>query len=85
MKVKEVIKWLSQHSNQDEHIIINWWDYDDLIASGGSKELTLNEWKHLVNRINGKADWSYVFDAAIDESHNIVAQREDLFKDKSEL
>jgi len=80
MKVHEAIKWLSQHSNQEEHIIINWWDYDDLIASGGR---TPDEWKHLVNRINGSEDWSYIFDAAIEESHNIVARREDLFKDKS--
>ena len=82
MKTHEVIRWLSKLS-PDEHIIINWWDYDDLIASGGSEKLTPDEWKHLVNRINGKADWNYIFDAAIEESYNIVAQRQDLFKDKS--
>ena len=82
MKVHEAIRWLSKLP-ADSDVIINWWDLSDFTLSGGSEELTPNEWKHLVNRINGKADWSYIFDAAIEESYNIVAQREDLFNDKS--
>ena len=82
MKVHEVIKWISKLP-ADSDVIINWWDLDDLIAAGGSDALTYDEWKQVANRINGSADWSYIFDAAIEESYDIVARREDLFKDKS--
>ena len=82
MKVHEVIKWLSKLPAETD-IIINWWELDDLIAGGGRADLTYDEWKHLVNRINGKEEWTYIYDLAIEESHDIVAQREDLFKDKS--
>ena len=81
MKTHEAIRWLSKLP-ADEEIIINWWTHSDIVDTGGN-DITWNEWKHLVNRINGKADWSYIFDAAIEESHDIVARREDLFKDKS--
>ena len=82
MKTHEVIRWLSKLP-ADSDVIINWWDLDDLIAAGGSDALTYDEWKQVANRINGSADWSYIFDAVIEESYNIVAQRQDLFKDKS--
>ena len=82
MKVHEAIKWISKLP-ADSDVIINWWDLDDLIAGGGRADLTYDEWKHLVNRINGKEEWTYIYDLAIEESHDIVAQREDLFKDKS--
>ena len=82
MKTHEAVRWLSKLP-ADSDVIINWWDLDDLIAAGGSDALTYDEWKQVVNRINGSADWSYIFDAAIEESHDIVARREDLFKDKS--
>ena len=82
MKVHEVIKRLSKLPAETD-IIISWWELDDLIAGGGRADLTYDEWKHLVNRINGKEEWTYIYDLAIEESHDIVAQREDLFKDKS--
>ena len=82
MKVHEAIKWLSALP-AGEDIIINWWGYDDLIVSGGSEELTPNEWKHLADKINRKGDWECIQNHAIEESYDIVAQREDLFKDKS--
>ena len=82
MKVHEAIKWLSILP-ADSNIIINWWDLSDFTLSGGSEELTPNECKHLVNRINGSQDWDYIQDSAIEEACNIVARREDLFKDKS--
>ena len=82
MKAYNVIRELSKLP-ADEHIIINWWEHEEIAERGGSEELTPNEWKHLTNRINGKAEWSYILDSAIEESHNIVARREDLFKDKS--
>jgi len=84
MKVHEVIRELSKIPADDD-IIINWWEHNEVAEQGGSKDLTLNEWKHLVDRINGKEEWTYILELAIDESHDIVAQREDLFKDKSEL
>ena len=80
MKVHEVIKWLSKLPSDDD-IIINWWTHRDILNL--ANDLTYDEWKHLVNRINGKAEWSYILDAAIEESYDIVARREDLFKDKS--
>ena len=82
MKVHEVIIWISKLP-ADSDVIINWWDLDDLIAGGGRADLTYDEWKHLVNDINGSHDWEYIQDAAVEESYNIVARREDLFKDKS--
>ena len=82
MKVHEVIKWLSKLPAETD-IIINWWELDDLIAGGGRADLTYDEWKHLVNRINGSENWDYIQDSAIEEACNIVARREDLFKDKS--
>lgn len=84
MKVHEVIRELSKIPTDDD-IIINWWEHNEVAEQGGSKDLTLNEWKHLVDRINGKEEWTYILELAIDESHDMVAQREDLFKDKSEL
>ena len=81
MKTHEAIRWLNKIS-PDEHIIINWWTHQDIIDTSGN-DVTWDEWKHLVNDINGKADWNYIFDDAIIESHDIVARREDLFKDKS--
>lgn len=84
MKIHEVIRELSKIPADDD-IIINWWEHNEVAEQGGSKDLTLNEWKHLVDRINGKEEWTYILELAIDESHDIVAQREDLFKDKSEL
>ena len=66
----------------DEHIIINWWTHQDIIDTGGN-DVTWDEWKHLVNTINGSQDWDYIQDAAIEEACNIVARRQDLFKDKS--
>ena len=80
MKVHEVIKWLNKLPSNDD-IIINWWTHRDILNL--ANDLTYDEWKHLVNDINGKADWNYIFDEAIIESHDIVARREDLFKDKS--
>ena len=83
MKTHEAIKWLSELSANEE-IIINWWHIDDVIAGGGSADLTHDEWKALTNIINRKGDWESIQNHAIEESHDIVAQREDLFKDKSE-
>ena len=80
MKVHEVIKWLSKLPSDDD-IIINWWTHRDILNL--ANDLTYDEWKQVANRINGSADWSYIFDAAIEESYDIVARREDLFKDKS--
>ena len=80
MKVHEAIKWLSALP-AGEDIIINWWTHNDVLPS--KPNLTYDEWKHLVNRINGSEDWDYIQDSAIEEAHNIVARREDLFKDKS--
>jgi hypothetical protein len=82
MKTHEAIRWLSKLS-PDEHIIINWWTHQDIIDTG-SNDVTWDEWKHLVNTINGSQDWDYIQDTAIEEACNIVARRQDLFKDKSE-
>jgi SPX domain protein involved in polyphosphate accumulation len=90
MKTHEVIRWLSKLS-PDEHIIINWWTHQDIIDTGGNSEVvpdldvTWNEWKQIVNTINGSQDWDYIQDAAIEEACNIVARRQDLFKDESGL
>ena len=81
MKTHEAIRWLSKLPT-DEEIIINWWTHSDIVDAGVDG-MTWNEWKHLVNRINGSQDWDYVQDSAIEEACNIVARREDLFKDKS--
>ncbi len=81
MKTHEAIRWLSKLPT-DEEIIINWWTHSDIVDAGGN-DITWNEWKHLVNRINGSQDWDYIQDSAIEEACNIVARREDLFKDKS--
>ena len=80
MKVHEVIKWLSKLPSDDD-IIINWWTHRDILNL--ANDLTYDEWKHLVNDINGSHAWEYIQDAAVEESYNIVARREDLFKDKS--
>jgi len=81
MKTHEAIRWLNKLP-PDEHIIINWWTHQDIIDTGGN-DVTWDEWKHLVNTINGSQDWDYIQDAAIEEACNIVARRQDLFKDKS--
>ena len=81
MKTHEAIRWLSKLPT-DEEIIIKWWTHSDIVDTGGN-DITWNEWKHLVNRINSSEDWDYIQNSAIEEAANIVARREDLFKDKS--
>ena len=80
MKVHEVIKWLSKLPSDDD-IIINWWTHRDILNL--ANDLTYDEWKHLVRRIDSKEEWIEIFYLAIDEATDIVARREDLFKDKS--
>jgi len=82
MKAYEVIRELSKLP-PDEEVIINWWTNADIIDESDT-DITWDEWKHLVRRVDSKdGGWIEVFDLAIEEAHYIVAQREDLFKDKS--
>jgi hypothetical protein len=81
MKAYEVIRELSKLPPEEE-VIINWWTHID-ITDESDTNLTWDEWKHLVRRIDGKEEWIEIFDLAIEEAADIVARREDLFKDKS--
>ena len=81
MKAYEVIRELSKLPPEEE-VIINWWTHID-ITDESNTNLTWDEWKHLVRRIDGKEEWIEIFDLAIEEAADIVARREDLFKDKS--
>ena len=81
MKAYEVIRELSKLPPEEE-VIINWWTHIDITDESNSN-LTWDEWKHLVRRIDGKEEWIEIFDLAIEEAADIVARREDLFKDKS--
>jgi len=81
MKAYNVIRELSKLPPEEE-VIINWWTHID-ITDESDTNLTWDEWKHLVRRIDGKEEWIEIFDLAIEEAADIVARREDLFKDKS--
>ena len=82
MKTYEVIRELSKLPPEEE-VIINWWTHID-ITDESDTNLTWDEWKHLVRRVDSKdGGWIEVFDLAIEEAADIVARREDLFKDKS--
>jgi hypothetical protein len=81
MKAYEVIRELSKLPPEEE-VIINWWTHID-ITDESNTNLTWDEWKHLVRRIDSKEEWIEIFDLAIEEAADIVARREDLFKDKS--
>ena len=81
MKAYNVIRELSKLPPEEE-VIINWWTHID-ITDESNTNLTWDEWKHLVRRIDGKEEWIEIFYLAIDEATDIVARREDLFKDKS--
>ena len=81
MKAYNVIRELSKLPPEEE-VIINWWTHID-ITDESNTNLTWDEWKHLVRRIDGKEEWIEIFDLAIEEAADIVARREDLFKDKS--
>ena len=81
MKAYEVIRELSKLPPEEE-VIINWWTHID-ITDESNTNLTWDEWKHLVRRIDSKEEWIEIFDLAIEEATDIVAKREDLFKDKS--
>ena len=81
MKAYEVIRELSKLP-PDEEVIINWWTNADIIDESDT-DITWDEWKHLVRRIDSKEEWIEIFYLAIEEAHYIVSQREDLFKDKS--
>jgi len=81
MKAYNVIRELSKLPPEEE-VIINWWTHID-ITDESDINLTWDEWKHLVRRIDGKEEWIEIFDLAIEEAADIVARREDLFKDKS--
>ena len=81
MKAYNVIRELSRVPPEEE-VIINWWTHID-ITDESDTNLTWDEWKHLVRRIDGKEEWIEIFDLAIEEAADIVARREDLFKDKS--
>jgi len=81
MKAYNVIRELSKLPPEEE-VIINWWTHID-ITDESNTNLTWDEWKHLVRRIDSKEEWIEIFYLAIDEATDIVAKREDLFKDKS--
>ena len=81
MKAYNVIRELSKLPPEEE-VIINWWTHID-ITDESNTNLTWDEWKHLVRRIDSKEEWIEIFYLAIEEAADIVARREDLFKDKS--
>jgi len=81
MKAYNVIRELSKLPPEEE-VIINWWTHID-ITDESNTNLTWDEWKHLVRRIDSKEEWIEIFYLAIEEATDIVAKREDLFKDKS--
>ena len=51
MKVKELIKQLKKYSNEDDEIIVAYWDKDDI--DGWYQDNISNEqWKKLVNKFD---------------------------------
>jgi hypothetical protein len=56
MQLKKAIEQLQKHYNADDHIMIDWCDFDSL---NGDDELTLEVWEEACRRADNS---DYIFD-----------------------
>ena len=57
MRVGDVRKFLPK--DDDEHILIAWWEYDE---DAWPEWLTEKMWNYYVEKIDSKHDWSHAHD-----------------------
>lgn len=79
MKVKDIIQVLNKHYNEDDELIIDWWDkeiFDECLVDGNNERIDVPEdaWVYVASRY----DMPEYFSSTIHE--DVIAMLKDIIK-----
>jgi hypothetical protein len=69
MKISEAIKYLQEYQDQDQEIVIAWWDH---LAFMELQDMSPAEASEVLGEVDRTMDWSYAHEALADTIQDIV-------------